>query len=257
MALPPLTKREQVRESAFSLVWSEQLNDAFKNIAPYYDRGNQVASLGCWNWFLRTFMSMIELQPNQRVLDVCAGTNAIGIALLKREPTLEINAIDRSVDMQEVGRQRAELLGFKINSTIADVHSLPFPDNHFDVVTLQFASRHLKIAHMFGEINRVLKPGGHFYHCDMLRPSNKVVEKVYYAYLRLCLSGTGMLFRSSPAAYNLIQYFINALEIFYSTEELSILLEEQGYTEVSAKAIFSGMLGCHRARKPIAVADLY
>ncbi len=78
-----------------------------------------------------------------------------------------------------------------------------------------------------------------------------MVEKVYYAYLRLCLSGTGLLFRSSPAAYNLIQYFINALEIFYSTEELSVLLEEQGYCDVSAKAIFSGMLGCHRARKPL------
>ncbi|MGR8998266.1 MAG: class I SAM-dependent methyltransferase [Gammaproteobacteria bacterium] len=257
MALPPLAKREQVRESAFSTVWSQQLNDAFKNIAPYYDRGNQVASLGCWNWFLHCFMAMIELQPGQRVLDVCAGTNAIGIALLKREPTLEIHAIDRSTAMQEVGRQRAERLGFQIHSVIADVHTLPFPDNHFDVVTLQFASRHLRIAHMFNEINRVLKPGGYFYHCDMLRPSNPVIEKIYYAYLRLCLSGTGFLFRSSPAALNLIKYFINALEIFYSTEELSALLREQGYCEISAKAIFSGMLGCHRARKPIPEADNY
>ncbi|MFI3195405.1 MAG: hypothetical protein QX195_06245 [Methylococcaceae bacterium] len=33
---------------------------------------------------------MIELQPNQRVLDVCAGTNAIGIAVLKRKPSLKI-----------------------------------------------------------------------------------------------------------------------------------------------------------------------
>jgi demethylmenaquinone methyltransferase/2-methoxy-6-polyprenyl-1,4-benzoquinol methylase len=131
MALPPLTKREQVRESAFSTVWSQQLNDAFKNFAPYYDRGNQVASLGCWNWFLRCFMSMIELRPEQRVLDVCAGTNAIGIALLKREPTLEVHAIDRSTAMQEVVRQRAKRLGFHINSVIADVHTLPFPDNHF------------------------------------------------------------------------------------------------------------------------------
>ena len=251
MQLPPLVKREQVRESVFSSVWSEELNEAFKNIAPYYDRGNQVASLGCWGWFLRCFMSMIELQPNQRVLDVCAGTNAIGIALLKREPTLEVHAIDRCTTMQEVGRQRAEQLGFHINSVIADVHTLPFPDNHFDIVTLQFASRHLKIAHMFGEINRVLKPGGYFYHCDMLRPSNPVVEKLYYAYLRLCLSGTGLLFKSSPEVLALIQYFINALKIFYSTEELSILLQEQGYCEVTAKAIFSGMLGCHKARKPL------
>jgi demethylmenaquinone methyltransferase/2-methoxy-6-polyprenyl-1,4-benzoquinol methylase len=108
---------------------------------------------------------------------------------------------------------------------------------------------------MFGEIHRVLKPGGHFYHCDMLRPSNKIVEKLYYAYLRLCLAGTGFLFRSSPAALNLIQYFIEALEIFYSTEELTILLEEKGYSEVVSKGIFSGMLGCHRARKPVLAED--
>lgn len=249
MALPPLTEREQVRESAFNGVWTQQLNEAFKDIAPYYDRANQVASLGCWNWFLHCFMSMIELQPKQRVLDVCAGTNAIGIALLKREPTLEVHAIDRSAEMQEVGRQRAEQLGFHIQSVISDVHTLPFPDNHFDSVTLQFASRHLKVEHMFDEINRVLKPGGYFYHCDMLRPGNPVFEKIYYAYLRLCLSGTGILFRSSPAAFNLIKYFIDALEVFYSVKELSILLEKHGYCEVSSKAVFSGILGCHRARK--------
>jgi demethylmenaquinone methyltransferase/2-methoxy-6-polyprenyl-1,4-benzoquinol methylase len=252
MNVPPITQREQIRESAFNRVWAEQLNDAFINIAPYYDLGNQVASLGCWNWFLHCFMSMIELQPEQRVLDVCAGTNAIGIALLKREPTLEVNAIDRSTAMQEVGRQRAEKLGFTINSTIADVHSLPFPDNHFDVVTLQFASRHLRIAHMFGEINRVLKPGGCFYHCDMLRPSNPFIERIYYLYLHFCLRGTGMLLRSSSAALNLIKYFVDALELFYSTKELTQLLKEQGYNDIKEKSIFLGMLGCHRAVKPLA-----
>ena len=254
MALPPLTEREQIRESAFSLVWSEQLNEAFKDIAPYYDRGNMVASLGSWNWFLAQFMSMIELSPKQRVLDVCAGTNAMGIALLKREPTLEITAIDRSTDMQNVGKQRAESLGFHIDSIINDVHTLPFPDNHFDVVTLQFASRHLKIAEVFAEIHRVLKPGGFFYHCDMLRPSNKILEKLYYGFIRLSLSCAGFLFRCSPVTKNLIRYFIDSLEIFYSTEEITMLLEEQGYTEITEKAIFSQMLGCHRARKSVVKA---
>lgn len=244
-----------MRELAFSTVWTQQLNEAFKDIAPYYDRGNQVASLGTWNWFLYCFMSMFELQPNQKVLDVCAGTNAIGIALLKKEPTLEINAIDRSTAMQEVGRQRAENLGFHINSVIGDVHSLPFPDNHFDMVTLQFASRHLKITEVFAEIKRVLKPGGYFYHCDMLRPSSPLVEKLYYPYLRVCLAGTGFLFGSSPAALNLIKYFTDALEIFYSTEELSILLQEQGFCDISEKKIFTGILGCHRARTPLLKAD--
>ncbi len=251
MSLSPITDREEQRELAFSTVWNQQLNEAFKDIAPYYDRGNQVASLGTWNWFLYCFMSLFELQPNQKVLDVCAGTNAIGIALLKREPTLDITAIDRSADMQAVGKERAKKLGFHIDSLISDVHALPFPDNHFDMVTLQFASRHLKITQVFDEINRVLKPGGYFYHCDMLRPSSPGIEKIYYPYLRVCLGATGFLFGSNSAALGLIKYFTDALEIFYTTEELTVLLEEQGFNEIKVRKIFTGVLGCHRARKPV------
>ena len=76
---------------------------------------------------------------------MCAGTNAIGIELLGRDPSLKIIAIDRSVAMQKVGNHRAQSKGFNIESTIGDVHHLPFPDNYFDIVTLQFATRHLKV----------------------------------------------------------------------------------------------------------------
>lgn len=180
---------------------------------------------------------------------MCAGTNVIGIALLRREPSLEVHANDRSAEMQAVGRQRAANRGFHIHSVIGDVHKLPFPDNHFDVVTLQFASRHLRVRAVFGEILRVLKPGGHFYHCDMLRPANPFVEKLYYAYLRMCLAFTGFLFHSDKSALNCKKYFMNALEMFYSADELSDLLRELGFCEVSAKSVFAGMIGCHRAAK--------
>ena len=144
---PPGATREIAREERFSDVWTRELNDVFADVAPYYDRANYIASLGLWGWFLRKFMHTVDIKPGERLLDVCAGTNAIGIALLKREPTLEAHAIDRSAAMQEVGRQRAEALGFRIRSVIHDVHTLPYPDNSFDVVTLQFASRHLRIRH--------------------------------------------------------------------------------------------------------------
>lgn len=247
---PPLAIREQLREQRFGAVWTRELNQVFADVAPYYDRANHVASLGLWNWFLSTFMKTIEVQPGQRVLDVCAGTNAIGIALLRREPGLEVHAIDRSAEMQVVGRQRAEGQGLRIHSVIGDVHTLPFPANHFDIVTLQFASRHLRVKRVFSEILRVLKPGGHFYHCDMLRPGNPLVEKLYYAYLRMCLAFTGFMFRSGAAALNCRKYFINALEMFYSSDELSGVLRELGYTDVAAKIVFAGMIGFHRAAKP-------
>ena len=247
---PPVATREIAREERFNVVWTQELNDVFADVAPYYDRANYIASLGLWGWFLRKFMDTVDIRPGERVLDVCAGTNAIGIALLEREPTLEVHAIDRSAAMQEVGRQRAEARGFHIHSVIDDVHTLPYPDNSFDAATLQFASRHLRIRRVASEIRRVLKPGGRFYHCDMLRPGNRVVENLYYAYLRFCLWFTGFLFRSGPAALNCKEYFIQALQMFYSAQELSDLLEDAGFHNVTSKTVFAGMLGFHRAVKP-------
>ena len=247
---PPVATREIAREERFNVVWTQELNDVFADVAPYYDRANTIASLGLWGWFLRKFMDTVDIRPGERVLDVCAGTNAIGIALLEREPTLEVHAIDRSAAMQEVGRRAAESRGLRIQSVIDDVHTLPYPDNSFDAATLQFASRHLRIRRVASEIRRVLKPGGRFYHCDMLRPGNRVVENLYYAYLRFCLWFTGFLFRSGPAALNCKEYFIQALQMFYSAQELSDLLEDAGFHNVTSKTVFAGMLGFHRAVKP-------
>ncbi|CAK0747544.1 putative Demethylmenaquinone methyltransferase [Gammaproteobacteria bacterium] len=250
MSMLPVDTRETVREEQFSTVWTNELNKVFANIAPYYDVANYVASFGLWGWFRRSFMKTIEVRPHERVLDVCAGTNAIGIALLGHEPTLEMHAIDRSVEMQEVGKRNASARGLHIQGVIGDVHTLPFPDNHFDVVTLQFASRHLRVRQVFAEIHRVLKPGGRFHHCDMLRPTNRAVEIGYYGYLRFVLWFTAFIFRSGEAALSCKKYFINALQVFYSVQELSDVLVDLGYTNVGEKAIFSGMLGVHRAIKP-------
>lgn len=251
MTPPPLAERDEFRMRLFQHVWRDELDDIFVDVAPYYDRANVVASLGLWHWFSSRFMAMIDLKPEMRVLDVCAGTNAVGIALLKREPTLKISAIDRSASMQQVGQARARALGFEIESTIGDAHVLPFPDNHFDLVTLQWASRHLRVQSLFREIHRVLKPGGHFHHCDMLRPGHPAIKQAYYTYLRLSLPVTGLLYRSGQAAMNARRYFIDVLDAFYTTEELSEVLNRQGYCQVKGESLLGGMVGLHRARKAV------
>lgn len=238
--------QESARHQAFSHVWTKELDQVFADVANYYDRANHVASLGLWSWFRVGFVSTIDLRPHDRVLDVCSGTNALGIALLRNEPSIDVYAIDRSPEMMDVGMRKANGLGLQIKPAIGDVHRLPYPDNYFNVVTLQYASRHLCVVDVFSEIKRVLVPGGHFYHCDMLRPNNVFIENLYYWYLRACLTTTGWLFRSNPAALRCRKYFIDALKMFYSAEELAVLLEQLGFRSVSYKTILGGMVGFHK-----------
>ncbi|NNG12999.1 MAG: class I SAM-dependent methyltransferase [Halobacteria archaeon] len=248
--------KENDREKAFQPIWSNEIDAVFSDVARYYDRANIFATLGLLNTLQDRFISTMDIQPSHKVLDVCAGTNVIGINLLKRQPNLDVYAVDRSVAMQEVGRDRASRHGFQIKSYISDVHRLPFPDNHFDVVTLQWATRHLRVIEVFSEINRVLKPGGHFHHCDMLRPANKLVENMYYLYLKVLMGVIPRMFRSGPASMKCRDYFIQAIRMFYSTEELSSILSELGFSHINGRSVLGGTVGFHKARKPPLPAEI-
>ena len=137
MAPPPLASREAIREERFSKLWTNELNDAFADIAPYYDRGNEIAALGLWSSFLKRFMRTVDIRPNQKVLDVCGGTNAVGIALLKREPTLDVHAIDRSAVLytgQVDGRMTVDLS--RLEAALINAAPLP-PDSEDIPITVE------------------------------------------------------------------------------------------------------------------------
>ncbi len=242
-------QKEYARQEAFDAIWESQINAVFADVAAAYDRANDYASLGLLKSLRRRFIATIDVEPGQRVLDVCAGTNVVGIELLKKQPELDLYAVDRSDAMQQVGKQRAVRQGFDIKGRICDVHQLPFPDNHFDVVTLQYATRHLRVIDVFTEINRVLKPGGNFYHFDMLRPSNKFIEDAYCLYLKGCLKTISWAIRSGPDAVACCDYFVDAIRLFYSTEELSRLLKDLGFYDVRGHSLLGGTVAMHKACK--------
>ena len=241
--------KECARRDEFSRVWKNKLDDAFSDVAPYYDFASNLASLGlCGRWRQR-FIAGIDVAPGDRVLDLCAGTNAVGMELLRKQPGVRVLALDRSQAMQDVGRALARARGLKIETVIGDAHQLPFPDASFDVVTLQWATRHLRILDAFSEIGRVLKPGGRFHHCDMLRPESKLVGALYSAYLKACVSVTAVAFRSGPEALSCRDYFVRAVEMFYSAEEITKLLGQTGFRSVSSQAEAGGIVAGHRAVK--------
>jgi demethylmenaquinone methyltransferase/2-methoxy-6-polyprenyl-1,4-benzoquinol methylase len=242
-------QREKHRHSLFSHTWGELIPKVFEDVPKYYRPGNIVASLGLWELWVWQFVRTIKLKPGYKVLDVCAGTNDIGIRLLRKQPDISVTAIDRSKEMQEEGRNRARKYGVHIESVLHDVHELPFPDNSFDIVTLQAASRHLQLGKILPEILRVLKPGGDFYHCDMLKPSNRIVEWFYLRFLRLSVAWTALIFGSTEASRKCGDYFKDAITNFYTPEELSEVFRLVGFTSVICeKSIWGGMVGYHKSK---------
>lgn len=242
--------RERRRTRAFSRVWNEQLNAVFADVAPYYDVASNFASLGLYRRWLRRFAADIALTRGDLVLDLCAGTNGVGIELLRREPAIAVVGMDRSAGMQAEGRRRARAAGVAIGSVIGDAHELPFPDATFDAVTLQFASRHLRIMDVTREVFRVLKPGGRFHHSDILRPQNPVVAAVYGLYLNACVGATALAFGSGSAAKGCRDYFVRAVELFYSQDEFTQMLRQVGFSDVRCSSAINGGLASHRAVRP-------
>lgn len=244
-------RREGLRRERFGQIWADAVPKVFEDVPSYYRKGNIVASLGLWELWVWQFVRSIRLEAGNRVLDVAAGTNDLGLRLLRKQPQADLTAIDRSREMQAYGQVLARRAGLRIRSVIHDVHRLPFPDHSFDVVTLQAASRHLQLDKVLPEILRVLEPGGMFYHCDMLKPTSPALEWLYLRFLRLSVAWTASLFGSSDASRRCVSYFSDAIQAFYTPAELSEVLAVCGFTQIRCStSVWGGMVGFHAARKP-------
>ena len=245
-------RKEDLRSHLFRETWSTLIPEVFRDVPTYYDKGNAVASLGtcaCWS---SIFAAAIHghLPHSAKVLDVCSGTHDIPLKLLTLDPTLDIHAVDGSPHMTAEGQRRARERNLTIDAHVCDAHVLPFADNSFDAVTLQFASRHLEIIRAFKEIRRVLKPGGIFCHNDMLRPASRVVELPYLAFLRFSVWFTAKLFGSSAESMKCVGYFADAIRHFYKPNELAELLEGVGFVNVESRSFLTGVMSYHILRKP-------
>jgi demethylmenaquinone methyltransferase/2-methoxy-6-polyprenyl-1,4-benzoquinol methylase len=245
-------KKEDLRSQLFRETWRTLIPEVFRDVPTYYDKGNAVASLGSCSRWSTIFAAAIHghLPAGARLLDVCSGTHDIPLRLLALDPTLDVHAVDGSVHMTAEGQRRARERNLTINARVCDAHVLPFPDNSFDAVTLQFASRHLEIIPAFREIYRVLKPGGMFCHNDMLRPASRVVEVPYLAFLRFSVWFTAKLFGSSAESMKCVGYFADAIRNFYQPLELGALVEEVGFVNTESRSFLTGVMSYQISHKP-------
>lgn len=97
-----------------------------------------------------------------RVLDLASGTGEPAISIAGRVGAGgQVTALDLSADLLEIAAKRAHDRGLtNLTTQQGDAHSLPFPDESFDLATSRFGVMFFRDPELaFRELLRVLRPG--------------------------------------------------------------------------------------------------
>ena len=221
-----------------------RVRSVFASVARKYDVMNDLMSLGMHRLWKAFTVELANVRPGERVLDVAGGTADLSLAFARRAgPQGQVWLTDINRDMLTVGRDRVLDKGLALPVAQCDAEKLPFPDKHFDLVTVAFGLRNMthKDAAL-AEMRRVLKPGGRLLVLEFSRIW-KPLEKPYDVYSFKVLPWLGKKVANDSASY---QYLAESIRMHPDQPTLARMLEEAGLKRVEYFKLAAGAVALHR-----------
>jgi demethylmenaquinone methyltransferase/2-methoxy-6-polyprenyl-1,4-benzoquinol methylase len=159
---------------------ARRVRGVFDSVASKYDVMNDLMSGGLHRAWKAYTVMVANLKEGDRALDIAGGTGDLALAFSKKVgATGEVVHTDINEAMLRVGRDRLINKGVILPTMVCDAEALPFPDGHFDLVSVAFGLRnmtHKDVA--LREMNRVLRPGGKLLVLEFSKVA-KPLEKAY------------------------------------------------------------------------------
>lgn len=219
-----------------------EVAEMFNGVAERYDLTNTVVSFGQDRGWRRATRAALGLRPDDRVLDVGAGTG-VSTEELGRSGAYAVG-VDLSIGMLRAGRRTRP----EVPLVAGDALRLPFPDETFDAVTISFALRNVvDTGAALRELARVTRPGGRLVVCEFSHPTNAAFRTVYLSYLMGSLPAVARRVATNPDAY---VYLAESIRAWPDQRGLAERVAASGpWGRVGWRNLTGGIVALHRATK--------
>jgi demethylmenaquinone methyltransferase/2-methoxy-6-polyprenyl-1,4-benzoquinol methylase len=222
---------------------ARHVRGVFDSVASKYDVMNDLMSMGLHRVWKRYTVMVADLREGYQVLDIAGGTGDLAMAFAKEVgQTGRVVHTDINEAMLSTGRDRLLDHGVVLPTLVCDAEKLPFPDNHFDVVSVAFGLRNMthKDAALT-EMCRVLKPSGKLLVLEFSKVA-KPLEKAYDWYSFNVLPKLGKLVAGDDASY---RYLAESIRMHPSQEDLKALMKTCGFGHVDFHNMSAGVVALH------------
>ena len=222
---------------------AKHVRGVFDSVAPKYDLMNDLMSMGMHRAWKAFTVQVADLREGYQVLDIAGGTGDLAMAFSKKVgKSGQVVHTDINEAMLSTGRDRLIDAGISLPTLVCDAEKLPFPSNHFDVVSVAFGLRnmtHKDVA--LAEMNRVLKPGGKLLVLEFSKVAPPL-EKIYDWYSFKILPKLGQLVAGDDASY---RYLAESIRMHPGQEELKTLMKANGFGHVDYHNMSAGLVALH------------
>lgn len=225
---------------------SGKVNKVFTDVTPYYDKMNDLMSLGMHHQWKRQLITSLGIQPEHRVLDLATGTGDVACNIHDiTQKDGHLICLDINETMLHSARDQHLNNGVSDNIEYiqGDAQAIPLASASFDRVTMAFGLRNTTdISQTLSEILRVLKPGGKAGILEFSHPTNKMMQSLYHQYLINALPLLGQLAVDDSDSY---QYLAESIVQHPTAIELKRMMIKVGFNLVDIEPILGGTVAIH------------